>query len=268
MRRMKKKYQTKFPMARIKKIMQSDEEVGKIAMATPILMSKSLELFMQDLINEIAAVTKEKKGATMTLPHLKHCVDRNERFDFLADIVQSIPTVEDTKLEKRGRPRGSGQATKGEPSPSSPLLTSASTTTASSTTTSSAGGGLSFLRGGGSFAPSSITSLPSRPTSTVGVKRGREEEDEEEDDEAEEEDDEETGEEEEEDGAPEVKEEQTAFEEEELEHGQQGGGGGGPPSTTTHRNTRIADLINEQNEECTEERFWEQGLVVMPKKEK
>jgi len=55
----KKKYKTRFPMARIKKIMQSDEEVGKIALATPILISKALELFMRDLIQKNKWYNKE-----------------------------------------------------------------------------------------------------------------------------------------------------------------------------------------------------------------
>jgi len=37
---MKKKLQTRFPATRIKKIMQTDEEVGKIAMAVPLLVCK------------------------------------------------------------------------------------------------------------------------------------------------------------------------------------------------------------------------------------
>ncbi|KAI9218766.1 hypothetical protein BC828DRAFT_387748 [Blastocladiella britannica] len=45
-----RKFRPRFPSARIKKIMQSDEDVGKIANATPVLMSKSLELFMTHLL--------------------------------------------------------------------------------------------------------------------------------------------------------------------------------------------------------------------------
>ncbi|KAL3275974.1 hypothetical protein HHI36_020705 [Cryptolaemus montrouzieri] len=34
----KKKYNARFPPARIKKIMQTDEEVGKVAQAVPIII--------------------------------------------------------------------------------------------------------------------------------------------------------------------------------------------------------------------------------------
>ena len=92
-------------MARIKKIMQSDEEVGKISLATPILISKCLELFMQDLIENSCNITREKNSKTMSTNHLKLCVSTIERFDFLADIVQNIPDIEPEP--KRGRPRKS-----------------------------------------------------------------------------------------------------------------------------------------------------------------
>merc|ERR1712217_840653 len=82
--------------------MQSDEEVGKISLATPILISKCLELFMQDLIENSCNITREKNSKTMSTNHLKACVKSTERFDFLADIVQNIPDIEPEP--KRGRP--------------------------------------------------------------------------------------------------------------------------------------------------------------------
>ncbi|KAJ0782066.1 putative transcription factor CBF/NF-Y/archaeal histone domain, histone-fold protein [Helianthus annuus] len=44
---MKKKLDTRFPAARIKKIMQADEDVGKIAMAVPVLVCESLAKIFQ-----------------------------------------------------------------------------------------------------------------------------------------------------------------------------------------------------------------------------
>jgi len=38
--KMRKKLGTRFPAARIKKIMQADEDVGKIALAVPVLVCK------------------------------------------------------------------------------------------------------------------------------------------------------------------------------------------------------------------------------------
>ena len=88
---MRKKHETKFPVARIKKIMQLDEEVGKVAVATPILISKALEVFMQELIDkgckEAVALGAEKKLAPF---HLKKVIEENENFDFLLDLVKDI----------------------------------------------------------------------------------------------------------------------------------------------------------------------------------
>ncbi|PWN46050.1 histone-fold-containing protein, partial [Ceraceosorus guamensis] len=82
---------TKFPVARIKKIMQSDEEVGKVAAATPVAVSKALELFMAELLG--TAVTEARsRGSKRVLPgHLKAAVQANERLDFCKDICASAP---------------------------------------------------------------------------------------------------------------------------------------------------------------------------------
>jgi len=84
--------------------MQTDEEVGKIAQATPIVLSKALDLFVQDLVKHTVEITKEKNGKTMTVGHLKQCVTAGQEFDFLQETVQNVPEVE-PKAERRGRPR-------------------------------------------------------------------------------------------------------------------------------------------------------------------
>jgi len=85
--------------------MQSDEEVGKIALATPILISKALELFMRDLIQKTSDITRTKNAKVMTVSHLKICVKQEENFDFLTEIVEKVPDIEPEKTEKRGRPK-------------------------------------------------------------------------------------------------------------------------------------------------------------------
>ncbi|KAF9340201.1 hypothetical protein BGZ89_001177 [Linnemannia elongata] len=85
-----KKYKTKFPVARIKKIMQMDEDVGKVAQATPILISKALELFMQSLIDEACMETRAKNAKRLTAAHLKKTILEKDQFDFLRDIVENV----------------------------------------------------------------------------------------------------------------------------------------------------------------------------------
>jgi len=92
-------------MARIKKIMQKDDEVGKIAQATPILISKCLEMFLSDLLSKTCDVTKSKNARVISITHLKQCILAEPNFDFLKDVVENVPDIEPERAEKRGRPR-------------------------------------------------------------------------------------------------------------------------------------------------------------------
>ncbi|CAG8973007.1 hypothetical protein HYALB_00007855 [Hymenoscyphus albidus] len=87
---------TKFPVARIKRIMQADEEVGKVAQVTPVAVSKALELFMIALVGGAAEKAKEKGGKRVTAQHLKQVVlGSPEQFDFLADIVARVSEAQE-----------------------------------------------------------------------------------------------------------------------------------------------------------------------------
>jgi histone H3/H4 len=82
---------TKFPVARIKKIMQKDEEVGKVAQATPIVISKALELFLQLVVDEAARVTTSRGSKKVESYHLKHAIETTEMLDFLKELVEGVP---------------------------------------------------------------------------------------------------------------------------------------------------------------------------------
>ncbi|KAJ1970309.1 hypothetical protein IWQ62_000036 [Dispira parvispora] len=92
---MRKKHKTKFPVARIKKIMQMDEDVGKMAQATPVLVAKSLEIFVQSLIDRSCDETRARNSKRMSSAHLKRCICTYEQFDFLKDVVESVPDLAD-----------------------------------------------------------------------------------------------------------------------------------------------------------------------------
>ncbi|KAH9024540.1 hypothetical protein EDB84DRAFT_1564383 [Lactarius hengduanensis] len=104
---------TKFPVARIKKIMQKDEEVGKVAQATPIVISKALELFLQLVVDEASRVTASRGSKKVEAYHLcvpslsalippllripyrrhsrKHAIETTEMLDFLKELVEGVP---------------------------------------------------------------------------------------------------------------------------------------------------------------------------------
>ncbi|KAG5352173.1 hypothetical protein C0989_003373 [Termitomyces sp. Mn162] len=87
-----------FSKARIKKIMQKDEEVGKVAQATPIVISsrrsiiaKALELFLGLIIDQASKVTTDRGSKKVEAYHLKHAVETTEMLDFLKEIVEGVP---------------------------------------------------------------------------------------------------------------------------------------------------------------------------------
>lgn len=81
---------TKFPVARIKRIVQADEDVGKVAQSTPVAVSKALELFMISLALGSAQCAREKGSKKVSGQHLKAAVSRDEQFDFLNEIAAKI----------------------------------------------------------------------------------------------------------------------------------------------------------------------------------
>ncbi|XP_045624748.1 uncharacterized protein NC2alpha isoform X2 [Procambarus clarkii] len=89
----KKKYNARFPPARIKKIMQTDEEVGKVAAAVPVIISRGLELFVESLLTRAGEITSARHARTLTPAHLKQCIMAERRFDFLQDLVASVADI-------------------------------------------------------------------------------------------------------------------------------------------------------------------------------
>ncbi|KAH0603471.1 uncharacterized protein H6S33_007793 [Morchella sextelata] len=84
---------TKFPVARIKRIMQADEDVGKVAQVTPVVVSKALELFMIALCEKASAQARQRNSKRITAGHLKQAVLHEEQFDFLAEIIAKVPDI-------------------------------------------------------------------------------------------------------------------------------------------------------------------------------
>ncbi|KAJ4294159.1 hypothetical protein N0V90_007849 [Kalmusia sp. IMI 367209] len=79
-----------FPVARIKRIMQADDDVGKVAQVTPVVVSKALELFMISLVTKAAAEAKARNSKRVGAIHLKQAITNDEQFDFLSDIVSKV----------------------------------------------------------------------------------------------------------------------------------------------------------------------------------
>ncbi|KAK2748679.1 hypothetical protein FQN55_004232 [Onygenales sp. PD_40] len=105
---------TKFPVARIKRIMQADEDVGKVAQVTPIAVSKALELFMISLVTKAAQEARDRSSKRVTAVHLKEAIGKDEVLDFLADIIAKVPDQPaGGKKEDDGSDHNDGRRKKG-----------------------------------------------------------------------------------------------------------------------------------------------------------
>ncbi|XP_003383773.1 PREDICTED: dr1-associated corepressor-like [Amphimedon queenslandica] len=121
----RRKFDSRFPAARIKKIMQLDDDVGRVATAVPILISRAVEIFLQAILTKSSEYAGSRNAKTLTVGHLKHCIEKEEQWDFLKDLTAKVPDVsgcnENEESPKRGRkrknsaskaPSGSGSSSK------------------------------------------------------------------------------------------------------------------------------------------------------------
>uniref|UniRef100_U5ERM8 Putative class 2 transcription repressor nc2 alpha subunit drap1 n=1 Tax=Corethrella appendiculata TaxID=1370023 RepID=U5ERM8_9DIPT len=104
----KKKFPARFPAGRIKKIMQTDEEIGKVAQAVPIIISRTLELFVESLLTKTLKITNSRNAKTLSPSHMKQCIISENRFDFLRDLVKNIPDI--SMAEEQAGESGDDQA--------------------------------------------------------------------------------------------------------------------------------------------------------------
>ena len=102
----RKKYDAKFSPSRIKRIMQSDEEVGKIGSSVPFIMSKALEMFLESLIKEASEVTRSRNARTLTTSHLKIAIGNNDRFRLLRELVSTLSDTQQQEQSSDGEPGG------------------------------------------------------------------------------------------------------------------------------------------------------------------
>lgn len=70
--------------------MQTDEDVGKVAAAVPVIISRALELFIESLIMKASHTTQIRHAKTLTTAHIKQTIEAEKKFDFLRDLVVNI----------------------------------------------------------------------------------------------------------------------------------------------------------------------------------
>ena len=89
------------PLARIKKIMKSDEDVRMISAEAPVLFAKACEMFILELTLRSWIHSEENKRRTLQRNDIAAAITKTDIFDFLVDIVPR----DDVKEEGLSGPR-------------------------------------------------------------------------------------------------------------------------------------------------------------------
>ncbi|XP_027857082.1 dr1-associated corepressor isoform X1 [Xiphophorus couchianus] len=107
----KKKYKVRFPPGRIKKIMQKDTEVGRIATAVPVIIelripqleqtARALEMFLKSLLTKTCLITQAKFNNIVSVAHMKQCIESEKLFHFLKDLAEGATSTA-TQKDNRG----------------------------------------------------------------------------------------------------------------------------------------------------------------------
>ncbi|OIR57246.1 MAG: class 2 transcription repressor NC2 subunit alpha [Amphiamblys sp. WSBS2006] len=77
------------PVPRVKRIMQRDEEVGKLSFHTPFLVAKATEQFLRDLVTAAQEMALKRKGRKIGDKDLSEAISTHERFDFLRALAET-----------------------------------------------------------------------------------------------------------------------------------------------------------------------------------
>lgn len=89
-----------FSSLKVKKIIQENKEIGKIANMSPYVISKSLEYFIKDIIADAAENTTLKGQNTIQSINIKNIVNSKPSLSFLSDLVSD---VEESKSKKKNK---------------------------------------------------------------------------------------------------------------------------------------------------------------------
>ena len=76
------------PLARIKRIMKSDEDVRMISAEAPVLFAKACELFILELTVRSWTFSQHHKRRTLQKEDIKEAIQRTDIYDFLVDVIQ------------------------------------------------------------------------------------------------------------------------------------------------------------------------------------
>lgn len=82
-----KRKKSVFPVSRLKKIMQTNDDVGKMSASVPFVASRAVELFLKDFVGLTLEEVQKKEGANrITINHIQRALGSDPKFEFLKDL--------------------------------------------------------------------------------------------------------------------------------------------------------------------------------------
>ncbi|CAD5224887.1 unnamed protein product [Bursaphelenchus okinawaensis] len=78
---------------RIKKVMQSDEEIGRMVHSVPVALGSAMEHFAEKLLECAAQSVQFSSARTLTPSHIRFAIMKNRHFAFLDDLTKEIPML-------------------------------------------------------------------------------------------------------------------------------------------------------------------------------
>lgn len=109
------------PLARIKKVMKTDEDVKMISAEAPILFAKGCDIFITELTMRAWIHAEENKRRTLQKSDIAAALQKSDMFDFLIDIVPRVPEKPKRKHSRHSKhDRGHSAANQKAETSSSP----------------------------------------------------------------------------------------------------------------------------------------------------
>ncbi|CAD5231697.1 unnamed protein product [Bursaphelenchus xylophilus] len=78
---------------RIKKVMQSDEEIGRMVHSVPVALGSAMEHFAEKLLECAAQSVQFSSARTLTPSHIRYAIMKNRHFSFLDDLTKEVPML-------------------------------------------------------------------------------------------------------------------------------------------------------------------------------
>ncbi|KAK4473867.1 hypothetical protein MN116_003197 [Schistosoma mekongi] len=73
--------------------MQLDEEIGKLTATVPPVVSRSLEIFLEQLLNQAYEFAATRNSKTISPGIIKYVIEHEPQFTFLRSLVMDVPNL-------------------------------------------------------------------------------------------------------------------------------------------------------------------------------